>query len=119
MQSDDVRVLDPLQDPDLRQEAGLQLLVQPLHHDLLDRDLRAVDPMPPEPHDGERAGSDLLPDYVVPDNPRSAACRLRHRRNPRNSEKNTLQEKKKPRRRIPDAETTPGNTARRASKPAP
>lgn len=87
MQLDDVRVIDPLQDPDLRQEADLQLLVQPLHHDLLDRHLRAMDPVPPVPDDGERSGSDLPPDYVVSDNPRSAARRLRHRRNPRNSEK--------------------------------
>lgn len=67
-QTDDVGVIDPPQDINLRHETLLQLLVKPSHSDLLDCDVGPVNTVPRFGDYRERTRPDLPTNQVVADN---------------------------------------------------
>lgn len=66
VESDDMRVIDRLEDVDLRQKTLLKLLAKPIHDDLLDCNLRPSDPMLGMPYPRERSRSYLSSEHIVP-----------------------------------------------------
>ena len=65
MQFDYIRMINLLQDKNLRHETLLQLLVKPISVDLFDGNLSAMNSVPSMPNDRERTRPDSLPDYVI------------------------------------------------------
>lgn len=79
VQANNIRVVNLLQDKNLRHETLLQLLVEPSGGDLLYGHLGSMDTVPPMPHHRERPGPYLPSDDVVSDQTASTR-RLSHRR---------------------------------------
>lgn len=77
MQPNNIRMIDCLEDKNLRYETLLQFLVKFSGDDLLYRHLRSMNPVPGVPDQRERTGADLPINKVVPYNP-SPPRRLSH-----------------------------------------
>lgn len=78
MQTDDVGVVNALEDENLGHEAFPELLVEAERCDLLDGHLGAVDLVTTVPHRRERTRTDLLPHDVVPHHSAAPPRRLSH-----------------------------------------
>ena len=84
MQTDYVRVVNPLQDENLGHEALLQLLIEAKRGDLLYCHLGSVYLVPSVPHHRERPRADLPPHHVLSDHPVPPHCLCHRRRRIRN-----------------------------------
>ena len=80
VQANNIGVVNPLEDEDLRHERLLQFLVESTRSDFLDRHLGSMNSVPRVPHHRERPGPDLPTHQVVSDHS-APPCSLSHSRN--------------------------------------
>lgn len=80
-QSDDIWMINPLQDKDLGHKTILQFLTEAAHRNFLDRHLRSMNSMPRMPDHREWTRPNLPTNQIVRHHP-SSPCRMSHTAKP-------------------------------------